>query len=114
MGPTTKYTGNQHILMAITYTIKWVEAKALKDNTAQNTTKFIYENIITCFRCPSHLVSDQGTHFINRTIEILTQEFMVTHHKSTTYYPQGNGQVESINKILGRLLAKMIRMSCYL
>jgi hypothetical protein len=39
---------------------------------------------------------------------------MITHHKSTTYYPQGNGQVESINKTLGRLLAKMIRMSCYL
>jgi hypothetical protein len=27
---------------------------------------------------------------------------------STTYYPQGNGQVESINKILGTLLTKLV------
>jgi hypothetical protein len=53
-------------------------------------------------------VSDHKTHFINRTIEILTQEFMITHHKSTTYYPQGNDQAKSTNKTLGRLLAKMI------
>jgi hypothetical protein len=53
-------------------------------------------------------VSDQGTCFINRKIEILTQEFMITHHKSTTYYPQGNSQAKSTNKILGRLLAKMV------
>ncbi len=67
-----------------------------------------YEHIITHFGCPIHLVSDHKTHFINRTIEILTQEFMITHHKSTTYYPQGNDQAKSTNKTLGRLLAKMI------
>ncbi len=49
----------------------------------------------------THLVSDQGTHFINRTIEILTQE-------STTYYAQRNDQTKSTNKTLGRLLAKMV------
>ncbi len=84
MGPiklTRKSTRNQYILVAIDYTIKWVKAKTLRDNIAQSTTKFIYENIMTCFRCPTHLVSDQGTHFINRMIEILTQEFMITHHK---------------------------------
>ncbi len=53
-------------------------------------------------------MNDHDIHFINRTIEILSQEFMMTHHKSTTYYPQGNNQVESTNKILGRLLTKMV------
>jgi hypothetical protein len=54
------------------YTIKWVEAKDLQDNTAQSTTKFLYEHSITRFGCPTHLVNDQGSHFINRTIEIFT------------------------------------------
>jgi hypothetical protein len=33
---------------------------------------------------------------------------MITHHKSTTYYPQKNDQTKSTNNILGRLLAKMV------
>jgi hypothetical protein len=65
---------------------KWVEAKALWENTSKNTTKFLYENIITRFNCPTHLVSDQGNHFINNCIELLVQELMITHHKSTVYY----------------------------
>jgi hypothetical protein len=47
-----------------------------------------------------HVVNDNGSHFINDIIEILTIEFMITHHTSITYYPQGNGQVKSTNKIL--------------
>jgi len=30
------------------------------------------------------------------------------HVNSTTYYPRGNGQVESINKVLGTLLTKLV------
>jgi hypothetical protein len=58
-----------------------VEAKAFKDNIAKNIVKFIYENIITRFGCPTHFINDQGNHFINKTIEELMAEFMIVHHK---------------------------------
>jgi hypothetical protein len=61
MGPiklATWYIGNEYIIVATDYTTKWVEAKTFHDNTAKNIAKFIYEQIITCFRCPTHLVND--------------------------------------------------------
>jgi hypothetical protein len=109
--PIAKNTSNQYIIVAPDYTTKWVESKALRDNIVKNIVKFIYENIITKFGCPTHFVSDQGSHFINKAIEVLVKEFMIVHHKLTPYYPQGNGQIEFINTTLGRILAKVVNVN---
>ncbi len=88
MGPiklATKTTSNQHIIVTTNCITKWVEARTLRDNTTKGTIKFIYENIITRFGCPTHFISDQGNHFINKIIEVLVVEFMIVHHKSTIY-----------------------------
>jgi hypothetical protein len=50
------------------------------------TKKFIYEFVLIRFGCPFTLVNDQGTHFINETLEILITHFLVKHTSSTTYY----------------------------
>jgi hypothetical protein len=39
------------------------------------------------------------------------EEFMIVHHKLTTYYPQGNGQVELTNKTMGNILAKLVNVN---
>jgi hypothetical protein len=33
---------------------------------------------------------------------------MLKHVNSTTYYPQGNGQAKYTNKVIGRLLRKLV------
>jgi hypothetical protein len=38
----------------------------------------------------------------------LTNHFTFRHTNSTIYYPQGNGQVESTNKVFGTLLTKLM------
>ena len=79
----------------------------MKDCGAGTTAKLIFECIITRFGCPRFLMSGQGTHFLNKMIEALVEEFQVHHQKSTPYDPQANGTVESFNKILEHALTKV-------
>src|SRR4051812_46285043 len=43
---------NRYILVVIDYLTKWLEAKAMKETTAENVIQFLYERIICKYRCP--------------------------------------------------------------
>ena len=77
------------------------------DYTIATAARFIFENIVTQFGCPQILMSDQGNHFVNRTVKVLTEELQVQHKTSTPYHPQANGTVEAFNKILEIALTKV-------
>ena len=64
---------------------------------------------MTRFGCPIELISDQGSHFLNGVIRELTQTHTILHKKSTPYHPQANGQAESSNKILVKIIKKIIQ-----
>ena len=95
-----KRTGSRYIINVAEYVTKWVEVEPVDTCSSEIAAKFIYENIITRFGCPLTLISDQGTHFINRTIKTLTDQFQIDHHQSTAYHPQSNGAIEAFNKTL--------------
>jgi len=99
---------NRYILVGIYYATKWVEAQTFHTNIAIITTKFLYKHILTRLRCPLTIVTNQGTHFINDVIRYLIDHFILKHTSFTIYYPQGNGYVESINKVFGTLLTKLV------
>jgi hypothetical protein len=84
---TKKLIGNKYIIVAIDCATKWVEAKALRTNIAIVIVIFLYEYILTKFRCPLTIVTDQGVHFSNETIKHLTKQFMLKHFSSIIYYP---------------------------
>ena len=52
-------------------------------------------------------MSIQGTHFINKTIKLMNEEFQIQHKISTPYHPQENRAVEALNKILENALTKV-------
>jgi hypothetical protein len=75
------------ILIATNYGTKWVEAKSLKINIITITTKFMHKCILTKFRCPLIIVTNQGVHFINDAIKYLIDHFLLKHVSSIAYYP---------------------------
>ena len=68
---------------------------------------FIKENIIVRFRVPHKIISDNDTPFVNSDVRRMLEFYQVKHHRSSPYYPQGNGQAEAINKILIKIISKM-------
>jgi hypothetical protein len=107
INPPGKHTGARYIITLTEYLTRWDEARAVKDCSTNTVAHFIFDDIITRFGCPKTLMRNQGTHFINKTIEALTEEFEVHHQKSTPYNPQANGTVEAFNKILETTLTKI-------
>lgn len=75
----------RYIVVATKYLTKWVEARALPDNSALSTTRFIYEQIITTYVILIQLTSDSGGHFVNHVIRLLTTEFKIYNSLSSPY-----------------------------
>jgi transposase InsO family protein len=113
INPPTRRSGAIYIIAMKKYLTRWVEATPVKDCSVETTTHLLFEQVITRFGCPSILMSDQGTHFINSTIKAMTEEFEVYHHKSTPYHPQENGVVEAFNKILDNSLTNICNANRY-
>jgi len=107
INPTTKHSKARYIITTTDYLTRWDEEENFQDCSIDTAARFIFENIITRFGCPRSLTSDQGGHFINSTIEKITTEFLIQHHKSSPYHPQANGTVEAFNKIMDKGLTKV-------
>ena len=56
------------------------------------------------------IVTDHGKHFRNHMMTELKTQLGLRHDSSTPYYPQANGQVEVVNKVLVTMLQRTVGM----
>ena len=84
------------------------EAVSLKNMTHKNLVEFITEHIIHRFSIPQTLVTDQGSSFISKEVPAFAKSCKIKLLNSSPYSAQGNGQAESSNKILIKLIKKKI------
>ncbi|KAM1227519.1 hypothetical protein ACFX2J_006727 [Malus domestica] len=108
MGPFPPSYGFTYILLAVDYVSKWVEAKATHTNDSRVVADFIKANIFSRFGMPRVFISDEGSHFCNRTIKALFEKYNVKHRVSTPYHPQTSGQAEVLNREIKQILEKTV------
>lgn len=87
MGPFPPSFGKNYILVADDYVYKWLKVMTLSTNDAKVVVKFLRINIFAWFGVPRALISDEGTHFLNRLMESLLRKYNVKHKSVTPYHP---------------------------
>ncbi|CAA7042019.1 unnamed protein product [Microthlaspi erraticum] len=79
MGPFPTSFGDQYILVAVDYVSKWVEAIAAPTNDSSVVIKMFKSIIFPRFGVPRVVISDGGSHFINRIFANLLKKYGVRH-----------------------------------
>ena len=95
-------------MVAVDYVSKWVEALPCRSADAKHARKMFHETIFPCFGTPRMVISDGGSHFIDRTFRKFLEELGVQHNIATPYHPQTNGQAETSNKQIKNILQKTV------
>ena len=90
------------------YFTKWTEAVSLKNMTHREVIEFITEHIIHRFGIPQTLTTDQSSSFISKEVHGFIESYKIKLLNSSPFYAQANGQAESSNKILIKLIKKKI------
>jgi transposase InsO family protein len=76
--------------------------------THREVIEFITEHIIHRFGIPQTLTTDQGSSFISKEVRAFIESYKIKLLSSSPYYAQANGQADSSNKILIKLIKKKI------
>jgi transposase InsO family protein len=72
--------------------------------THKEVIEFITEHIIHRFGIPQTLTTDQGTSFVSKEVREFAKLYKIKLLNSSSYYAQANGQAESSNKTLIKLI----------
>jgi transposase InsO family protein len=83
-----------------------IEPIPLKNMMHRDIIQFISEYIIHRFSIPQTLTTDQGSSFIFHQVRDFAESLKIKLLSSSPYYAQANGQVESNNKTIIKLIKK--------
>ncbi|OIW19206.1 hypothetical protein TanjilG_20331 [Lupinus angustifolius] len=111
MGTFPTSNNNKFIFVAVDYVSMWVEAISSPHNDAKMIIKLFTKIIFLMFGVPRLVISDRGSHFIERHFENLLKKYGVSHRVGTSYYPQTSGQVKVSNREIKSILEKTVSRS---
>ena len=109
VGPFPKAARNKRwLLVDIDYFIKLGEVEPLANIRDVDAKKFVWKNIVTRFGVPHILISDNGLQFDSKVFRRYCCELGIKNKYLTLAYPQRNGNVEAVNKVIMNELKKRL------
>jgi transposase InsO family protein len=90
------------------YFTKWMEVVTFNNMMNKEVIRFISEHIIHRFGIPQTLTTDQGSSFMSHQVQEFADSLKIELLSSSPYYAQDNGQTESSNQTLIKLIKKKI------
>jgi transposase InsO family protein len=107
MGPFLKLKNCEYILVTVDYVSKWVEAMPCRAADSRSSKK-ILKKIFLIFGVPRMVISDEGSHFINKGFQRYLLRQGICHNIATPYHPQTSGQIETSNKQIKNILWRTV------
>jgi transposase InsO family protein len=102
-------TQHRWILTATNYFTKWIESIPIRQATDTVIIQFLEINILSRFGCLVKIITDNSKTFKSKRMKKFCSDYNITLGHSTTYYPQDNGLAKSSNKILTRIIKKLLQ-----
>jgi hypothetical protein len=100
--------GHCFVLVTTDYFTKWTEAVPLKNMTHKEVIYFVLEHIIHQFGFPQTLTTSQGAVFMSHQFKEFVASLKIKLLSSSPHHAQANGQAETSNKNLIKLIKRKI------
>jgi hypothetical protein len=96
-----------NLLVTVDHYSDFIEVDILSDLTGQAVVRALSSQW-SRYESPEELMTDNGTHYINNTMEIFSKTWNFKHTTSALHYPRSNGKAESAVKIIKNLFRKSL------
>ena len=101
--------GNTAVLIFVDKLTKYVHiAPCLKTCTAEEAARLFVKHVFQYHGLPKSFVSDRDTRFTSDFFREFTRISGVSHHFTTAYHPEGDGQTERMNRVVEEVLRHFI------
>ena len=101
-------SGNTHIIVLQDLFTRFTEIVPLPDIKASTVAEVVLNTWILRYGPMGLLLSDNGSEFSNKVLQLVCNILFVKKVFTTPYHPQANGQVERANQTLKKLIASQI------